>query len=102
MIAEGGIAPKPGLNPKDAVQQRVISLRSLKIEPYTEKPVPGTQFWSGYKAVVIPDEPSLPGRLVYQEHGRNQSDEKYPVLQRERTSGRYRLCQTQLDTLAKI
>ena len=101
MIAESGIAPKPGLNPKGAVQQGVILLRGPKVEPYTEEPVPGTQFGAGHVGAVIPDEPSLPGRLVDQEHRRNQSDDKEPVLQRERTTGRYRLCQTRLDTLAK-
>jgi len=39
--------------------------------------------------------------LVDQEHRRNQSDEKEPVLQLERTTGRYRLSQTRLDMLGR-
>jgi hypothetical protein len=39
--------------------------------------------------------------LVDQEHRRNQSDEKEPVIQRERTTGRCHLRQTRFDTLAK-
>jgi hypothetical protein len=74
------------------VQQGVILLRGPKVEPYTEEPVPGTQFGAGYVAAVIPNDPSMPGRLVNQEYRRNQSDKKKPVLQRERTAGRHCLC----------
>ena len=71
MIAESGITPKPVLNPKGTMQQGVILLRGPKVEPYTEEPIPGTQFGRGHVAAVIPNDPSMPGRLVDQEHRRN-------------------------------
>ncbi len=56
MIADRRIAPKSVLNPKCAVQQRIILLSRTEFAPDAPETRPGAQRLPGHMSIVVPDQ----------------------------------------------
>ena len=70
MVAQGGAAPEPVLDPEDAIDQRIVLLGGARLDPSADQAGEGMQFGSGKMSLVIPDGLSVPGGVVGQQ-GRN-------------------------------
>ena len=64
MIAEDGIAPDAVLQPKGAVEQRIILLRGAEFEPNAPQAVQRLEGGRGHMTDVIPDQAASHRRYV--------------------------------------
>jgi hypothetical protein len=64
MITQWQIAPELVFDPKDAMSQWVVLLRSSRFDPDASQAIQGTQFRFGDVAVIVPDRFHVACRLV--------------------------------------
>ena len=55
MVAEYRVAPEPGLEPEGAVQERVVLLGGVEVEPDRPQAVPTPERGAGDVGIVVPD-----------------------------------------------
>ena len=76
MIAHDCISPEPVLEPKGAVEQRVVLLRGAEFGPDADQALGGAQLGLGHVGVVVPKHPAVQRRPVGCDEDEEQPEEK--------------------------
>ena len=87
VVAEGRISPEPMLDPEGGVDQGVVLCGRPELEPDPPQPLHRTQGDRGHVALVVPDHPALPGRVVSGQRGQKESGDAEPRQRVSRSRG---------------
>ena len=79
MVAERRITPEVPLDPKGRVQQGVVLLSCIELEPDSAKPLPRPQFGAGHVRVVVPQKLAAQRRPISHQRGCQQRRDQQPL-----------------------